>query len=135
MPGIIKEVDGKVYVAGGPECDFTCQAWEQDSILEDVECINGRLIGKLTKMRLGVCPACHGTGVQAVQDWPDKVKAEWLFNALDNNVWVTRDGEDWIIIHGDSNAYWLRDDALAIDPDFSAALTAAVIAVAQEVKE
>ena len=121
MSKILKVVDGKHYVEYGPPCERcggTGDSWEW---LED---------SRSYLLKSGGCPACHGTGLLAVELWPDARKAatlqEWgyygfeYFRAADQGVNVARTenkiGEP---IHGEGK-------------DLTEALTNLVIAVAEE---
>lgn len=125
---ILKEVDGKAYVKGGPEC-VGCKGKGRVVIV----LIHGKPAPKTT------CPVCHGTGVQAVQDWSDARKAEWLKeNKSEGILTISPSRAGWgIFFMGyDYKEYPIPnpngDDAWGEAEDFSAALTAAVIAVAKE---
>ena len=111
----------RTYVADGPECGG-CNGKR--------EVVIALRYGK--SLPATPCPCCHGTGLQPVEEWPDARKAEWLKKELDNNVWITPNKKEWVVIHADDDAYWLSDEYLAVNKDFSQALTAAVIAVAEE---
>ena len=130
---ILKEVGDRVYVKGGPECK-KCQG-----------------TGKYTTWRGGYvyrrsetkpCRNCHGNGVQAVQDWSDAQKAEWLRdNAAPQYSDEDREDRGWLVFWyapGDDKwaiGIWNAEgvsDVLSTNKDFSEALTAAVIAVAKE---
>lgn len=118
-------------IEGGPACGY-CKG-------------GGRTVCSLDAIG-APCPFCHGTGLQPVEDWSDKVKAEWL---RDNKppVWPNPDCSPSIIKYfgiefraprwcaGYYEDIWPEGWYLKIigkDKDFSAALTAAVITVAKE---
>ena len=128
MSKILKVVDGKHYVEGGPECE-QCDGEGEYYYCEQVGMVK--------------CEDCHRTGLQPVEQWSDARKAEWLkknnptegvltispstvgwgvWFYMDNNPW---DGEDPIYAPN-------GDDAWGEAEDFSVTLTAAVIAVAEE---
>lgn len=145
MPGIIKEVDGKTFVDGGPKC----KGKPSGAYIGGGSCADGKIMrGDWNRVPpeqvIEECPACHGAGVQAVQDWTDAEKANWLekHNPTDGvltisptmwggwGIWYYLDncpdvGES-IICTPDGNETW------GAGKDFSAALTAAVIAVARQ---
>ena len=77
------------------------------------------------------CLDCHGTGFKAVEDWTDAVKAEWLSNNISDHLsWAIENGYYvYTICQGEFTGE--RETELAENDDFSAALTAAVIAVAE----
>ena len=128
MSKILKVVDGKHYVEYGPPCERcggTGDSWEW---LED---------SRSYLLKSGGCPACHGTGLLAVELWPDARKAEWLlsqgyagFEYYRNTI---MDDEKKMVIR----VRFHRDEysvsyTYGYGDDFSQALTAAVIAVAEE---
>jgi len=79
----------------------------------------------------GPCFHCHGTGFKAVEDWTDAVKAEWLSNNISDHLsWAIENGYYvYTICQGEFTGE--KETELAENDDFSAALTAAVIAVAE----
>ena len=134
MSKILKVVDGKHYVEGGPACE-----WRRG--ISQRFCVGGKITYPGIKWRPCPgpdyisdedCPACDGTGLQPVEQWSDARKAatlqEWgyygfeYFRAADQGVNVARTenkiGEP---IHGEGK-------------DLTEALTNLVIAVAEEEK-
>ena len=123
MSKILKVVDGKHYVAGGPKCK-RCQGTRM------LTTWRGRHVYRQSDNK--PCRICHGTGLQPVELWPDARKAatlqEWgyygfeYFRAADQGVNVARTenkiGEP---IHGEGK-------------DLTEALTNLVITVAEEEK-
>ena len=132
--GIIKEVDGRVFVDGGVDCP-TCEgrgkiyecgpyAYSRTKIAHNQELIN--------------CPTCHGPGVEPVHDWPDSFKADWIWGQ--SAIWCPHHDNEHAPREGPVKIdVYLKGDQCDADPsievegaDFSAALTAAVIAVARQ---
>jgi len=126
--------DALHYVEGGPACGY------QSRVDPSPKCHKGRLITPNGVQVLphiykdvGECPVCHGTGLLAVELWPDAVKAAWLAKNCRAPLIQPGDGENsnTVITTTDSHQ---RPYFLAEELNFSAALTAAVIAVAEEEK-
>jgi len=120
----------RTYVEGGPPCE----AVSRGTGLAYWECINGRKINTWPgcyNKDVGECFVCHGTGLLAVELWPDAVKAEWLSDNIPEHFsWAIEDGYYvYTICQGEFTGE--RETQLAENDDFSAALTAAVIAVAE----
>ena len=81
------------------------------------------------KIYFGECPACHGTGLKAVEDWTDAEKAERLREIFEA-VWIHYgSANEWSVAVLKEGA--MNGETIRHSPDFSAALTAAVIAVAE----
>ena len=140
MSKILKVVDGKHYVDGGP----ACEAVSSGTGYADWRCLNGRRIYTYAKAGRkkdnGECLDCHGTGLQPVEQWSDARKAEWLLENIEhpNGIYFSYHRDAF---HRNKNAIaiydhnWGSGDRLKIigkAEDFSQALTAAVIAVAEE---
>ena len=107
----MKVIEGKHYPKDGPEC----------SAIGYRIPTGGHEMG---------CPMCRGTAVKAVEDWTDAVKAEWLAEHSED-VWIHLGNiKKWVVSILEAGA--MNSTSVGIDSDFSAALTAAVIAVAEE---
>ena len=127
----------RTYVEGGPVCRYKGCA--------EMICKDGQAYHTVGKIYFGECPACDGTGVIPVELWPDAVKAEWLEknNPTDGVLTISPSTVGWGIWFYVDNCPWdgeepiyapNGDDAWGEAKGFSAALTAAVIAVAEEEK-
>ena len=129
MSKILKVVDGKHYVEGGPECP-KCEGDGLYTIWTGGHKI--RLRGET-----GGCWDCDGTGLRAVELWPDARKAEWLNRELDTNLTISgcsyRDRHyGFEVYHEAKSALKPICRLIGFGDDLSQSLTAAVIAVAEE---
>ena len=121
----MKVIEEKHYVEGGPACGYKACA--------EMVCENGQAYHTVGKKYFGECTKCHGTGLLPVELWPDAVKAAWLAKNCRAPLIQPGDGENsnTVITTTDSHQ---RPYFLAEELNFSAALTAAVIAVTEEEK-
>lgn len=150
---MIKIIEGKHYVDGGPKCDryeeivspvtqqtvaeHYCEAglWYETNYDYDKDIKRGEPI------RIGLCPSCHGTGTPPVESWTDNQRAAWIKKTTNcdglNLFWFIDPEADGKIIWGIRICY---EDAPPVEyklghhEDISDALCAAVIAVAEESK-
>jgi hypothetical protein len=140
MSKILKVVGDRHHIEGGVKC-LSCEGKGRRMVQP--------IYGKPNiKER---CPFCSGTGVQAVELWPDARKAEWLrANApikvlgryrkkrpinpdqLIIRVDLYTSVYEWEIVYIEDYRDGPEEAELAADKDKSKALTAAVIAVAEE---
>ena len=112
----------RTYVDDGPRCDYFWNNGKKNVVCLTIE---------PDEEHREDCPGCFGTGFEAVEEWPDAVKADWLSNNIpDHFGWAIEDGYYvYTICQGEFTGE--RETELAENDDFSAALTAAVIAVAE----
>jgi len=123
MSKILKVVDGKHYVKGGPECP-KCEGDGLYTIWTGGHKI--RLRGET-----GGCWDCDGTGLQPVEEWPDARKAKWIWDngfGWSPDKFQNDEGKMEIEINVSKNGC---DIYFGYGFDLSQALTAAVIAVAE----
>ena len=107
----------RTYVEGGPECP-------NGIYLKHPDGTRSAFTSHIN------CPACHGTGLKAVEDWTDAEKAERLREIFEA-VWIHYgSANEWSVAVLKEGA--MNGETIRHSPDFSAALTAAVIAVAEE---
>ena len=124
MSKIIKVVGGRHYVEGGPKCNQIF--WEKDP-MEVPESRNQIS----TKPHGPECSACNGTGLQAVELWPDAELDRWLAEHFET--WDLRMRRE---LHTNEPTYFVEGEPFIINPPCAdtsrGAKVAAVIAVAEE---
>ena len=133
MSKILKVVDGKHYVQGGPVCE-----WRRG--ISQRFCVGGKITYPGIKWRPCPgpdyisdedCSACHGTGLLAVELWPDARLDEFLNEHFD--AWDLQMRRE---MHTNNPIYAIAiqpgETTYPCDDNSRGAKIAAVIAVAEE---
>jgi len=121
MSKILKVVDGKHYVAGGPKCK-RCQGTRM------LTTWRGRHVYRQSDNK--PCRICHGTGLQPVEEWPDAELDRFLNDHFET--WDLRMRRE---MHTNNPIYYIEGEPFILNPpcdDTSrGAKVWAVIAVAE----
>ena len=132
MPGIINEVDGRVYVDGGPECDNVYWIY----YLENKCPTCSTSLHEPHPGHDKNCPACHGTGVKAVQDWPDADLDEFLNRHFDTwDLQMRRELHTYKPVYYVQGEPWLGFNAPCDDMSRGAKVCAVIAVARQQTQE
>lgn len=128
---MLKIIEGKHYVDGGPEC-WKCNGDGYKRVLSDngYSNVGESFLGRpVNRDKRGKCNACNGTKVNPVESWD--ADQCWTWFATYYKRGIEQREKTWIFYYHANQYSGRKEIDLGEQPNITAALRAAVIAVAE----